>query len=124
MSLSSSACPMMLCLRDRLLSLNQLLEVSLFQLTWQALAERLDHFLYQDVSHRFYLQTLGYGALRSSSELPQDSIHLLIRLSANLLCLSVMSDYHLSASLDEIYDCCNSYETTTIRPLICLVYKK
>lgn len=53
MSLSSSACPMMLCLRDRLLSLHQLLEVSLFQLTWQGLAERLDHFLYQDVSHRF-----------------------------------------------------------------------
>lgn len=53
MSLSSSACPMMLCLRDRLLSLHQLLEVSLFQLTWQGLAERLDHFLYQDVGHGF-----------------------------------------------------------------------
>ncbi|XP_056877790.1 RAD50-interacting protein 1 isoform X2 [Takifugu flavidus] len=49
MSLSSSACPMMLCLRDRLLSLHQLLGLSLFQLTWQGLAERLDHFLYQDV---------------------------------------------------------------------------
>lgn len=51
MSLSSSACPMMLCLRDKLLSLHQLLEVSLFQLAWQGLAERLDHYLYQDVSH-------------------------------------------------------------------------
>lgn len=53
MSLSSSACPMMLCLRDRLLSLHQLLGLSLFQLTWQGLAERLDHFLYQDVSCEF-----------------------------------------------------------------------
>lgn len=57
MSLSSSACPMMLCLRDRLLSLHQLLGLSLFQLTWQGLAERLDHFLYQDVSREFSLDT-------------------------------------------------------------------
>lgn len=55
MSLSSSACPMMLCLRDRLLSLHQLLGVSLFQLTWQGLAERLDHFLYQEVSQELTL---------------------------------------------------------------------
>ncbi|KAJ8262346.1 hypothetical protein GJAV_G00165400 [Gymnothorax javanicus] len=49
MSLSSSACPMMLCLRDRLLQLQQLLCMPLFQSCWQGLAERLDHFLYQDV---------------------------------------------------------------------------
>ncbi|XP_071753836.2 RAD50-interacting protein 1 [Centroberyx gerrardi] len=49
MSLSSSACPMMLCVRDRLLNLNQVLSLPLFQLAWQGLAERLDNFLYQDV---------------------------------------------------------------------------
>uniref|UniRef100_A0A665W955 RAD50-interacting protein 1 n=1 Tax=Echeneis naucrates TaxID=173247 RepID=A0A665W955_ECHNA len=49
MTLSSSACPMMLCVRDRLLNLNQVLSLSLFQLAWQGLAERLDNFLYQDV---------------------------------------------------------------------------
>lgn len=49
MSLSSSACPMMLCVRDRLLNLHQVLSLSLFQLAWQGLAERLDKFLYQDV---------------------------------------------------------------------------
>ncbi|KAM8740572.1 RAD50-interacting protein 1 [Acanthopagrus schlegelii] len=49
MSLSSSACPMMLCVRDRLLNLCQVLSLSLFQLAWQGLAERLDNFLYQDV---------------------------------------------------------------------------
>lgn len=50
MSLSSSACPMMLCLRDHLLQLQQLLSLPLFQMFWQGLAERLDLFLYQDVS--------------------------------------------------------------------------
>ncbi|XP_041637314.1 RAD50-interacting protein 1 [Cheilinus undulatus] len=49
MSLSSSACPMMLCVRDRLLHLHQVLSLSLFQLAWQGLAERLDNFLYQEV---------------------------------------------------------------------------
>ncbi|XP_040031409.2 RAD50-interacting protein 1 [Gasterosteus aculeatus] len=49
MTLSSSACPMMLCVRDRLLNLHQVLSFSLFQLAWQGLAERLDHVLYQDV---------------------------------------------------------------------------
>ncbi|XP_041833481.1 RAD50-interacting protein 1 isoform X2 [Melanotaenia boesemani] len=49
MSLSSSACPMMLCVRDRLLNLHQVLSLPLFQLAWQGLAERLDNFLYQDV---------------------------------------------------------------------------
>ncbi|KAM3587503.1 uncharacterized protein V6R79_007175 [Siganus canaliculatus] len=49
MTLSSSACPMMLCVRDRLSNLHTVLSVSLFQLAWQGLAERLDNFLYQDV---------------------------------------------------------------------------
>uniref|UniRef100_A0A8D3CE77 RAD50-interacting protein 1 n=1 Tax=Scophthalmus maximus TaxID=52904 RepID=A0A8D3CE77_SCOMX len=49
MSLSSSACPMMLCVRDRLLHLHQVLSLSLFQLAWQGLADRLDNLLYQDV---------------------------------------------------------------------------
>ncbi|CAB1443168.1 unnamed protein product [Pleuronectes platessa] len=49
MSLSSSACPMMLCVRDRLLNLHQVLSLTLFQLAWQGLADRLDNFLYQDV---------------------------------------------------------------------------
>ncbi|KAG9332896.1 hypothetical protein JZ751_014426 [Albula glossodonta] len=49
MSLSSSACPMMLCLRDRLLQLQQLLCLPLFQSFWQGLAERLDQLLYQDL---------------------------------------------------------------------------
>ncbi|XP_068163261.1 RAD50-interacting protein 1 [Antennarius striatus] len=49
MTLSSSACPMMLCVRDRLLNLHQVLSFPLFQLAWQGLAERLDHFLYQEV---------------------------------------------------------------------------
>ena len=50
MSLSSSACPMMLCVRDHLLSLQQLLCGPLFQTAWQGLADRLNNFLYQDVS--------------------------------------------------------------------------
>ncbi|XP_051810023.1 RAD50-interacting protein 1 isoform X2 [Acanthochromis polyacanthus] len=49
MSLSSTACPMMLCVRDRLLNLHNVLSLSLFQLAWQGLAERLDNFLYQNV---------------------------------------------------------------------------
>lgn len=49
MSLSSSACPMMLCVRDHLLNLQQLLCVPLFQTAWQGLADRLNNFLYQDV---------------------------------------------------------------------------
>ncbi|KAI4876051.1 hypothetical protein NFI96_030100 [Prochilodus magdalenae] len=49
MSLSSSACPMLLCLRDHLLQLQQLLCLPLFQMFWQGLAEKLDLFLYQDV---------------------------------------------------------------------------
>ncbi|RXM94376.1 RAD50-interacting protein 1 [Acipenser ruthenus] len=49
MSLSSSACPMMLCLRDHMLQLQQMLCYPLFKSCWQALAERLDLFIYQDV---------------------------------------------------------------------------
>lgn len=51
MSLSSLACPLMLCLRDHLLQLQQMLCLPLFQMGWQDLAERLDLFLYQNVSH-------------------------------------------------------------------------
>lgn len=50
MSLSSSACPMMLCLRDHLLQLQQMLCLPLFQMFWQGLAERLDCFIYEEVS--------------------------------------------------------------------------
>uniref|UniRef100_A0A8C7LEK7 RAD50-interacting protein 1 n=1 Tax=Oncorhynchus kisutch TaxID=8019 RepID=A0A8C7LEK7_ONCKI len=49
MSLSSLACPLMLCLRDHLLQLQQMLCLPLFQMGWQDLAERLDLFLYQNV---------------------------------------------------------------------------
>ncbi|CAL8277743.1 RAD50-interacting protein 1 [Gadus morhua] len=49
MSLSSSACPMMLCVRDHLLTLQQRLCGPLFQMAWQGLADRLNSFLYQDV---------------------------------------------------------------------------
>ncbi|XP_042597079.1 RAD50-interacting protein 1-like isoform X1 [Cyprinus carpio] len=49
MSLSSSACPMMLCLRDHLLQLQQMLCLPLFQTFWQGLAERLDNFIYEDL---------------------------------------------------------------------------
>uniref|UniRef100_A0A8C6TBZ8 RAD50-interacting protein 1 n=1 Tax=Neogobius melanostomus TaxID=47308 RepID=A0A8C6TBZ8_9GOBI len=49
MSLSTSACPMMLCVRDRLLQLHQTLTLPLFQLSWTGLAERLDGFIYQEV---------------------------------------------------------------------------
>jgi hypothetical protein len=41
----------MLCLRDHLLQLQQMLCLPLFQMGWQDLAERLDLFLYQNVSH-------------------------------------------------------------------------
>lgn len=49
LSLSSSACPMMLCLRDHLLQLQQMLCLPLFQMFWQGLAERLDSFIYEDL---------------------------------------------------------------------------
>ncbi|KAJ0069963.1 hypothetical protein NL108_017664 [Boleophthalmus pectinirostris] len=49
MSLSTAACPMMLCVRDRLLQLHTALSLPLFQITWQGLAERLDAFIYQEV---------------------------------------------------------------------------
>ncbi|XP_063783105.1 RAD50-interacting protein 1 [Pseudophryne corroboree] len=49
MSLSSTACPMLLALRDRLLQLEQQLCHTLFKTVWQMLAEKLDLFLYQDI---------------------------------------------------------------------------
>ncbi|XP_064417524.1 RAD50-interacting protein 1 isoform X2 [Latimeria chalumnae] len=49
MSLSSTACPMLLTLRDWLLQLEQQLCHSLFKSFWQMLAEKLDLFIYQDI---------------------------------------------------------------------------
>ncbi|XP_076023482.1 RAD50-interacting protein 1 [Genypterus blacodes] len=49
MSLSSSACQLLLCVRDRLLNLHQVLSLPLFQVAWQGLAEKLDNFLYQEI---------------------------------------------------------------------------
>ncbi|KAM8972102.1 RAD50-interacting protein 1 [Pelodytes ibericus] len=49
MSLSSTACPMLLALRDRLLQMEQQLCHTLFKTVWQMLAEKLDMFIYQDV---------------------------------------------------------------------------
>ncbi|XP_021109592.1 RAD50-interacting protein 1 isoform X3 [Heterocephalus glaber] len=49
MSLSSSACPFLVTLRDRLLQLGQQLCFSLFKMFWQTLAERLDVYIYQEV---------------------------------------------------------------------------
>lgn len=50
MSLSSSACPLLLTLRDRLLQLEQQLCFSLFKVFWQLLVEKLDVYIYQEVS--------------------------------------------------------------------------
>lgn len=52
MTLSGSACPMMLCVRDRLLYLHQALSLRVFQLAWHGLADRLDQLIYQDVRKR------------------------------------------------------------------------
>nr|XP_027782273.1 RAD50-interacting protein 1 isoform X2 [Marmota flaviventris] len=49
MSLSSSACPLLLILRDRLLQLEQQLCFSLFKIFWQMLVEKLDVYLYQEI---------------------------------------------------------------------------
>uniref|UniRef100_A0A8C5WVT9 RAD50-interacting protein 1 n=1 Tax=Laticauda laticaudata TaxID=8630 RepID=A0A8C5WVT9_LATLA len=49
MSLSSSACPLLLTLRDRLLQLEQQLCYNLFKIFWQMLAEQVDLFIYQEV---------------------------------------------------------------------------
>ncbi|KAL4669591.1 hypothetical protein H8959_008145 [Pygathrix nigripes] len=50
MSLSSSACPLLLTLRDHLLQLEQQLCFSLFKIFWQMLVEKLDVYIYQEVS--------------------------------------------------------------------------
>lgn len=50
MSLSSSACPLLLTLRDHLLQLEQQLCFSLFRIFWQILVEKLDTYIYQEVS--------------------------------------------------------------------------
>jgi len=52
MSLSSSACPLLLTLRDRSLQLEQQLCFSLFKIFWQMLVEKLDVYIYQEVSER------------------------------------------------------------------------
>lgn len=49
MSLSSTACPMLQTLRDRLLQLEQQLCYSLFKIFWQMLAEKVDLHIYQEV---------------------------------------------------------------------------
>ncbi|KAJ7329574.1 hypothetical protein JRQ81_015748 [Phrynocephalus forsythii] len=49
MSLSTTACPLLLTLRDRLLQLEQQLCYSLFKIFWQMLAEKVDLFIYQEV---------------------------------------------------------------------------
>ncbi|XP_034289529.1 RAD50-interacting protein 1 isoform X2 [Pantherophis guttatus] len=49
MSLSTTACPLLLTLRDRLLQLEQQLCYSLFKIFWQMLAEQVDLFIYQEV---------------------------------------------------------------------------
>ncbi|XP_015426737.1 PREDICTED: RAD50-interacting protein 1 isoform X2 [Myotis davidii] len=49
MSLSSSACPLLLTLRDRLLQLEQQLCFSLFKTFWQMLVEKLDIYIYQEI---------------------------------------------------------------------------
>lgn len=49
MSLSSSACPLLLALRDRLLQLEQQLCFSLFKIFWQMLVEKLDIYIYQEI---------------------------------------------------------------------------
>ncbi|XP_052029013.1 RAD50-interacting protein 1 isoform X2 [Apodemus sylvaticus] len=49
MSLSSSACPLLLTLRDRLLQLEQQLCFSLFKVFWQLLVEKLDVYIYQEI---------------------------------------------------------------------------
>lgn len=49
MSLSSSACPLLLTLRDRLLQLEQQLCFSLFKTFWQMLVEKLDIHIYQEI---------------------------------------------------------------------------
>ena len=50
MSLSSSACPLLLTVRDRLLQLEEQLCFSLFTVFWQVLVEKLDVYIYQEVS--------------------------------------------------------------------------
>ncbi|XP_073095100.1 RAD50-interacting protein 1 isoform X2 [Manis javanica] len=49
MSLSSSACPLLLTLRDRLLQLEQQLCFSLFKVFWQMFVEKLDIYIYQEI---------------------------------------------------------------------------
>ncbi|XP_028603283.2 RAD50-interacting protein 1 isoform X2 [Podarcis muralis] len=49
MSLSATACPLLMTLRDQLLQLEQQLCYSLFKIFWQMLAEKVDLFIYQEI---------------------------------------------------------------------------
>ncbi|XP_061418977.1 RAD50-interacting protein 1 [Lethenteron reissneri] len=49
MSLSSTACPFVVALRDRLLQMERQLSAELFATLWVAVAEKLDIFLYEEV---------------------------------------------------------------------------
>uniref|UniRef100_A0A8I4A260 RAD50-interacting protein 1 n=1 Tax=Callithrix jacchus TaxID=9483 RepID=A0A8I4A260_CALJA len=62
MSLSSSACPLLLTLRDHLLQLERQLCFSLFKMFWQMLVEKLDVYIYQEVSkNRLFLDCDNKG---------------------------------------------------------------
>ncbi|XP_008701783.1 RAD50-interacting protein 1 isoform X2 [Ursus maritimus] len=54
MSLSSSACPLLLTIRDRSLQLEQQLCFSLFKIFWQMLVEKLDVYIYQECERSLY----------------------------------------------------------------------
>ncbi|XP_044533335.1 RAD50-interacting protein 1 [Gracilinanus agilis] len=64
MSLSSSACPLLLSLRDHLLQLEQQLCFSLFKIFWQMLVEKLDIYIYQEIILANYFNEGGAAQLQ------------------------------------------------------------
>ncbi|XP_051856124.1 RAD50-interacting protein 1 isoform X1 [Antechinus flavipes] len=64
MSLSSSACPLLLSLRDHLLQLEQQLCYSLFKIFWQMLVEKLDIYIYQEIILANYFNEGGAAQLQ------------------------------------------------------------
>ncbi|KAF0039184.1 hypothetical protein F2P81_009668 [Scophthalmus maximus] len=98
MSLSSSACPMMLCVRDRLLHLHQVLSLSLFQLAWQGLADRLDNLLYQDVILSNHFSEGGAAQLQFDMT---RNLFPLVKEACIILCLNVGSAILLRNLLKE-----------------------
>ncbi|XP_072509199.1 RAD50-interacting protein 1 [Notamacropus eugenii] len=64
MSLSSSACPLLLSLRDHLLQLEQQLCYSLFKIFWQMLVEKLDVYIYQEIILANYFNEGGAAQLQ------------------------------------------------------------